>query len=115
MRLIFIILLIMYSLTLFSENTILLSSSALFNHFCQRSCCDGCCNSTVAAVMYTELWVSPPSSCRQDSVAWLWTEMTAGTCATCSLAWHQMRGPSVEDTNASAAPEDCNKKQKKIY
>ncbi len=50
------------------------------------------------------VWVLPLSSCHLDSVAWLWTETMAGMCVMCSRVWLQRRGPSVEGTDASAAP-----------
>lgn len=50
------------------------------------------------------MWVVPLSSCHLDSVVWLWTETMAGMCVMCSQVWLQMRGPSVEGTDVSAAP-----------
>lgn len=64
-----------------------------------------CTNSTTHALRCVYMHV-PLSSCRPDSVVWLWTEMTAGMCVMCSQVWLQTPGPSVEGTGASAAPED---------
>lgn len=52
------------------------------------------------------MWVLPLSSCHLDSAVWLLIETMAGMCVMCSRVWLQMRGPSVEGTDASAAPAD---------